>query len=231
MRESQALPFFELTYRHNQYHNFYFDWKSLHRSSEQTVIAKPFQVEIKDKIYDVQAGARLQSSLNIDIARIGYGYDFLQTDHYAIGVSAGLHVMLIETIFKGDIAACVESELIDKRCGGTSTPTLVDNNLSASLPDFGLYGYYEFQPNWRFKAHSQYFYMKLDDVKGGLIDIRAGLEVDFADNWSLSAAYHFYKVDVDVDVEQTKTRLDIHIADYNIFYSFIGPAVALSYHF
>ncbi|MBE0364619.1 hypothetical protein PULV_a2349 [Pseudoalteromonas ulvae UL12] len=36
---------------------------------------------------------------------------------------------------------------------------------------------------------------------------------------------------VAVDVKQTKTKLDIHIADYNIFYSFNGPALALSYRF
>lgn len=227
LAESQFLPFFEIQYHFNAKHHIYADWKQLHRNAEVKKLTVPFQVTLDDQIYNVQAGARLDTTLNIDIARIGYGYNVFQGNNYNLGLSLGLHTMFIKTAFSGDIAVCLEGNNV-QQCGD-ATPKFVDEDVTAPLPDIGLYADYEFISGFKFNAHAQYFYIELDDIKGSLVDIRAGLEAKITDNWHMTAGFNYYKVDVDFD--STVTQADIKVANYNLYYSFIGPMLSVSYHF
>jgi hypothetical protein len=227
--EFQFLPFAEFSYRFADRHYVYADWKQLHRNSEIRALERPFQVEIDDLIYDVKAGGKLATSLNIDIARLGYGYDLVQGNNYTLGLSLGLHAMFIDASFEGVIGVCSGAELVNNVCGSTAIPRVVDENVTAPLPDIGVYGHYEFSPRWRFNAHAQYFHVKLDDIEGSLIDIKAGVEAEIADNWHMSVAYNYYKVDV--NVAQNNAAPGVKIADYNVYYSFIGPMLSISYRF
>ena len=228
LEESQFLPFFEAQYQFNSKHSIYFDWKQLHRNAEVKKLTVPFQVTLDDQIYDIQAGGRLETTLNIDIARLGYKYNFYQGNNYNLGLSLGLHAMFIKTAFDGDIGVCIEGESI-QQCGTTATPKFVEEEVTAPLPDMGLYADYEFSPGFTFNAHAQYFYIKLDDVEGSLIDVRAGVEAAITENWHMTAAFNYYKVDV--DFKHSITQVDSNIADYNLYYSFIGPMLSVSYHF
>ncbi|QYJ84840.1 hypothetical protein K0I73_11260 [Shewanella mesophila] len=228
LEESQFLPFFEVQYQFNSKHSIYFDWKQLHRNAEVKKLTVPFQVTLDNQIYDIQAGGRLETTLNIDIARLGYKYNFYQGNNYNLGLSLGLHTMFIKTAFDGDIGVCIEGESI-QQCGATATPKFVDEEVTAPLPDIGLYGDYEFVPGFTFNAHAQYFYIKLDDVEGSLIDVKAGIEAAITENWHMSAAFNYYKVDV--DFKHNITQVDSNVADYNLYYSFIGPMLSVSYRF
>ena len=228
LEDSQFLPFFEFVHRFNDRHNIYIDWKQLHRSALVQSVEKPFQFTWDDTTYDVKAGIALDTTLNIDIARIGYGYDILQGDNYEVGLSVGLHAMFIKTAFKGDIGICEVD--VETRCPDTITiPKIVDEKLTAPLPDIGVYGSYELYPGFRFNGHAQYFYIKLDDLKGGLVDIRLGVEAAITENWHMTAAFNYYEVDVEYTTNLKNT--DIKLADYNMYYSFTGPMLSVSYQF
>lgn len=227
LADSQFLPFFEFEYALGNRHNLYADWKRLHRSAETTAVTRPFQIQIDDTVYEVKAGGLLNTTLNIDILRVGYGYDVFEGNDYTVGVTFGLHAMFIKTIFEGAIGACLATELNGNLCGQRPIPQIVENDVTAPLPDIGLIGRYEFLPGWEFTGHAQYFYIKMDDLKGALTDIRAGVSADLGDNWQLSLAYNYYKVDVDI----TQSAHNIKVADYNIYYSFVGPMVSVSYQF
>ncbi len=229
LAENEFLPFFEVNYHFSERHNVYFDWKQLHRNAETLALTKPFQIEINDTIYDIKAGGKLNSTLNIDILRLGYGYDALQGSNYDVGVSIGLHTMFIKTGFEGVIGVCSASDLVNNVCSSQAIPQIIDENVTAPLPDFGLYANYEFTPGWTLTSHAQYFYIKLNDVKGELVDVKLGLEAQITPAWHMSVAYNYYKVDV--DIAQNSPEKDTQIADYNIYYSFIGPMLSVSYTF
>ncbi len=227
LEESQFLPFFEASYHFNSRHSIYFDWKQLHRNAEVQKLTVPFQVTLDDQVYDIQSGGRLETTLNIDIARLGYGYNFYQGNNFNLGLSLGVHTMFIKTAFDGDIGVCAKGETL-QQCAQTATPRLVDEEVTAPLPDVGLYGDYEFSPGFKFNAHAQYFYIKLDDIKGSLVDIRAGVEAEITKNWHMSAAFNYYKVDDDF---KHSVSDQLNVADYNLYYSFIGPMLSVSYRF
>lgn len=227
LAESQFLPFFEFEYASGNRHNLYLDWKRLHRSGETQAVSKPFQINIDDTVYEVQAGARLRTDLDIDILRLGYGYDFLESDQYTLGVTLGLHTMFISTVLEGRIGACNAGDLSAGQCVQTPIPQLVEHDVTAPLPDIGLIGRYQLWQGFEFSAHAQYFYIELDDLQGGLTDIRAGISSNIGDNWQISMSYNYYEVSVDI----RDSRYNIKIADYNIHYSFTGPKLAVSYRF
>ncbi len=229
LAENEFLPFIAINYRLYERHQFYLDWKQLHRSAEILALSKPFQIEINDTLYDVKAGGKLDSTLNIDILRLGYGYDAIEGSNYDIGFSLGLHTMFIKTGFEGVIGICDSSELLNNVCSSQAIPQIVDENVTAPLPDLGLYAHYEFLPHWELATHAQYFYIKLNDIKGELVDIKLGLDAKLTRNWQMSIAYNYYKVDV--DIAQHSQARDTQIADYNIYYSFIGPMFSVSYTF
>ncbi|GIU27070.1 hypothetical protein L2719_11500 [Shewanella schlegeliana] len=228
LEESQFLPFFEFSHHFNDRHTLYADWKQLHRSALVQSVEKPFQFTWDDTTYDIKSGISLDSTLNIDIMRVGYGYDIWQGHNYDVGVSVGLHAMFIKTAFKGNIGIC--DAATETRCPDmVEIPKVVDEKLTAPLPDVGLYGSYEFYPGFKLNGHAQYFYITLDDLKGGLVDVRMGVEAAISENWHMTAAFNYYEVDV--EYTSTITAADIKIADYNIYYSFIGPMLSVSYQF
>lgn len=227
LKEKQFLPFFELQYQFNERHHFTLDWKQLHREGVTQGVTQAFQMQIDDTVYDVKAGNELSTTLNIDIARLSYGYDFYQGDDLTLGFSLGLHTMFIETGFEGIIDSCNAGSLINNICTGQTIPAIIDESVTAPLPNLGLYANYSLSPGWEFKAHAQYLQIKLDDVEGRLIDIKAGVEAQISERWFMSAAFNYFQVDVDIEQGTQHSG----VADLNVSYSFIGPMLSVSYKF
>ncbi|MBV7314344.1 hypothetical protein KU855_01465 [Shewanella sp. NIFS-20-20] len=228
LAKNQFLPFIELEYHFNERHQLFIEWERLHRSATNEAITTPFELSLNDNIYTVQAGVKLETELNIDILRLGYSYSILQSDHYDLGVSVGLHTMMIKTGLQGQIGACL-NRTTGGQCNIQTIPRYLDENITAPLPDVGVYGDYEFYPGWTFKAHAQYFYIKFDDLQGSLYDVLLAVSSDINEDWQINLGYNYYKVSADIGQNLGKT--DIKIADYAIHYQFIGPMISVSYKF
>ncbi len=55
------------------------------------------------------------------------------------------------------------------------------------------------------------------------------MKTTLSDRWDITLAYNYYKVDV--DVRQSASDAAVKVADYNLYYSFIGPMLSISYRF
>jgi len=93
--------------------------------------------------------------------------------------------MFIKTGFEGIIGVCKASELLNNVCASQAIPQIVDENITAPLPDFGVYANYEFISGWDLTTHAQYFYINLNDVKGELVDIKLGIDAQITPNWRM----------------------------------------------
>ncbi|MCL1068167.1 hypothetical protein L2735_15380 [Shewanella olleyana] len=235
LTDEQFLPFFEFHYSFNDRHNIYLDWKSLHRNADTAQLG--FDIEIpefgdNDQSFLIDGNAKLSTTLNIDILRLGYGYDIWEGDHYTVGASIGLHTMFIETVFEGTIGLCEANTDPNSLCDtATLTPRVVDKAITAPLPDIGVYASYEFFPGWEFSTHAQYFAIKYDNIKGSLVDIRAGVKAKICEDWYLTLAYNYYDVDIDLEKSRSVQDKEFRTLDYNINYGFTGPMFAVSYSF
>lgn len=221
LTESEFLPFFSVSYWFNGHHGVYLDWKRLHRDATNLNITTPFEYEHPEtgNKYLVQSGSVITTTFNVDIARIGYGYDFYRDEEWDLILTAGLHVMWFELGFSGDIAACV-----DNNCGSVNLDpdNIVFTDATAPLPDVGVVANYQFADGWKLGTQAQYFYLSLDNISGRLIDLSVGIEYSFRDSFATELSYKYYKVSA--DIEDDNSTLKLH-------YGFRGPMLTLSYTF
>ncbi|WP_406610087.1 hypothetical protein [Agarivorans sp. JK6] len=221
MEEDQFLPYAKLSYKFNERHAVYFDWKSLKRNSE-TTSKFGFTIPDPDNEYDlsgVAAGAKIRSRLDIDTLRLGYAYNIYKEGVNEFGISLGLHVMLVELAFSGELDACAELsdgtiECLDEPL--TTDGQVIDSSVTAPLPDLGFYGVYNFHGDWDALGNAQAFYIKLDETSGYLYDLSGGIRYRPTDNWSADLRYTYYEVKADWE-------------DVDLKYSFQGPQLTVGY--
>lgn len=221
LSEDKWLPYANLNYQFNDQHNVYFDWKRLHRDATQESITKPFETDLGgNQNYLIQAGARITTTLNIDIATLGYGYTFYQDEHWDLAATLGLHIMWVEIGLAGELGAC-----LNNNCNASSS--ILPNakafkETTAPLPDVGLKGRYQFNDKWSLTGQAQYFYLSLDELDGSLIDLNAGIEYQINDAFSANLSYAYY--DVDLKLEGNRSDLKVNF-DYH------GPMFVVDYRF
>ena len=219
LKEFTVLPYVELEYYFNQKHSVYADWRSLHREATRTSVTKPFELAIDGTTYVVQAGSKLTTELNIDIARVGYGYQFYTTEKWAVDVLAGLHVMWLSLGLDGKLGAKVS--------GVDEIPVMfvddaVLSDVTAPLPDLGIRAEYSLNQDWILKSHAQVFYLAVDDIEGYLLEVDFGAKYLFTDQFSMAGSFNYYEVGV--DYESDNSALDVT-------YRFYGPMLTLAYKF
>ncbi|WP_010450705.1 DUF481 domain-containing protein [Vibrio rotiferianus] len=219
LKEFTVLPYVELEYYFNKKHSVYADWRSLHREATRTAVTKPFEITVDGTTYAVQAGSKLTTELNIDIARVGYGYQFYTSDKWAVDVLAGLHVMWFSLGLDGKLGAKVS--------GADEIPEMfvdeaVLNDVTAPLPDLGLRAEYALTEDWILKSHAQVFYLAVDDIEGYLLEVDFGAKYFFTEQFSVTGAFNYYEVGV--DYESDSSALDVT-------YRFYGPMLTIAYTF
>jgi hypothetical protein len=111
----------------NRRHRLDLTWFSLHRSGTNTLGR---DIDIGD--LDIPLGTTVNTSLDIDIYRIGYSYSFFQDDRIDLALSAGAFVLPI----KFDITA---EGMLD---GSES------ESITAPLPVIGLRADFAITPKW-----------------------------------------------------------------------------------
>ena len=215
LQERQALPFLQVDYAFKDKHHLYFDWRRLHRTSESTVTFDFLLPNNPDA--GVSAGAKLTTRLDIDILQASYGYAVYQSERAEVGLSVGFHIMFVELGFSGDISACVSDDGVSS-CNAASSGEVVDNSLTAPLPDFGIWGSYQFSDHFTLKAHPQLFYIEINDVYGYLADLNVALSYQINHSWDIELGYNYYLVKAEWDQSILK-------------YTYRGPMLNVAYRF
>ena len=218
LKDNALLPYLEIEYYFNKKHNVFFDWRSLHREATRSRVTKPFEVDLDGETYVIQAGAQLTTKLNVDIARVGYGYQFYKNDDLSVDALAGFHIMWLTLGFAGDIGIRIN----DNQLPAASAEDSVVSDVTAPLPDFGLRAEYKLNDDWMLKAHTQAFYLGMDDFEGWLYEIDFGAKYKITEDLMIAGSFNYYELGVDYDDGRT---------DVDVTYKFYGPMVTLGYQF
>lgn len=216
LEENQFLPFFEVGYKFNERHAVYADWRRLHRAAETKSTFGYTLPNNPDK--GIVVGAKVNTRMDIDILRAGYGYTFYKTDALELGGSLGLHIMFIEMGFSGEIAGCLDNNGTITCDSANTDGEVVDESTTAPLPDVGLWLNYHISEDWIFGAHTQFFYIKIDGTSGYLADLNASVSYNINPNWSVELGYNYYLVEADW-------------SDTTLKYNYKGPMLNVAYKF
>ncbi|GAA5194574.1 hypothetical protein GCM10025772_27800 [Ferrimonas gelatinilytica] len=216
----RSLPYFDVEYRFNDRHHLYFDWRRLHRDGTQEDVTDPFQFTINGYTYHVEAGSYLETVLEVDIMRFGYGFRFFQGEDLALDLLAGVHVTHLGLGFIGDLRLEIEPEPTGG--GDSEIHGEVFSAVTAPLPNLGLRMEFTVGERIVFISHGHAFYLEVDEITGWMYELEVAARYRISEAWSVTGSLSYYELGVDY-----RTKL----TTIDVTYEFYGPMLKVAYRF
>lgn len=166
-------------YRFNARHRLDFSIFDLSRDGSRQI-----QEDIQWGDYNFLIDTVVRAEDDLTVYKAAYTYSFLRRDKGYLGASIGLHVLDSNV-----------SLSVDGLGEGDS------GSITAPLPVIGLRGQYDLNDRWSFRASSEFFSIKVDNVEGTLTDLYAGF--DFAINQTIAVGLGINSVILDVDASDS----------------------------
>ncbi len=208
LKERELLPEVKIQYQFAERHAISFSYFSLHRSGTNQNISRPFEVNwVDDKSYQVQVGTSLTTDFNYEIYRLFYSYDVYHSDSLDIGTSLGMHVIPVELVLSGNIQACADDGTQQVCESGESR--VIGSDITAPLPNIGIYVSWKFASRWTLSADTQLFYIELDTFKGGLLEANTFISYQFNEHWQGRLGYGLYDVQAVNDGERAELEVNV----------------------
>ena len=177
-----------------------------------SVATKPFRI---GKVTG-DVGVRLDSSFDITIGRITYGYSFIHDSKQELGILAGLHL--------ADASASIAMQG-DLTIGGTAftnSAATEGGDLVLPLPHIGGYYSYAFTPKLTGSVNVLAFYLDVGDVRGGLLEVDGTLHYKITKHFGIGGGLKYFDLDVVDSTDSFRGEFELR---------FLGPTLFLTGHF
>ena len=173
-------------YRFNQKHRVNFSVFDLSRDSSATILR---DIQYGDEIFPIDTV--VNTSFDLNIYRLTYGYSLMQRDSGYLGLTLGIHI--------------ADSKIsLDEQGLGQSEVS----SISAPLPVIGLRGEYEFTDRLTLGASGEIFPFEFDNVNGLLVDLYVGIDYQIIDRIALGLGFNSVHFDVDAKKSNFSGSLD-----------------------
>ena len=173
-------------YRAWRRHHFHFGFYDLSRTADKTLEVSIPEVEI-------EAGAFVQSNLDITIYKAAYSFSFWNDDRLDLGAGLGFYVMELAAGLNVFAEGSVGGE------GGSVAEQVLAEDTTLPLPVFGLRGSVAITKRVFLKQSVEFFYISLSGFEGLLLDTNLALEGHICRFFGLGAGFNFLRVDIEGD--------------------------------
>ena len=113
------------------------------------------------------------TEVNLTIYKASYSYSVVQNSRFDVGLSAGLHVMDIET------------KIVAEKIGKSESADLL-----APLPVLGLRGDWAMTPKWLLRGKVDVFAVSVDGTRGRFTDGLIAVEYDAFEHFGVGLGYN-----------------------------------------
>lgn len=158
----------------------------------------------EDTLYP--AHADIGSGVETDIFRVALGYSLLKNDHAEMGVRLGAHITHFDMFIEG-------SAMVGGQPAGQRRER---KNKTLPLPNVGVFANVDISPVFSVHGGANYFALKIDDKKGKLVDLSAGVSGRLAPHIGIGARYRYVDYSLRVRDDDWRGKVD---------YRFYGPAL------
>ena len=168
----------------------------------------------------MQVGASIDSTFDVAIARLTYGYRVVNRKKSAVNLKAGVHIAKLETVLR--LSGNVLKDGVPISDQGLS---VVDegSDLTWPLPHFGVSWGYAFTPNFGMRLQGLAFAIKIDEFKGTLLDLGADLLWYPWKNVGFGGGLRYFEATLSNDDEDDLLG--------KITYEYVGPVLYVSFSF
>jgi hypothetical protein len=150
----------------------------------------------------------VSSFFKTPIFRISYGYALVARPKFEAGLLVGLHV--------------VGTKVGMSLSGNTSGELSTDFDVTAPLPDFGIWGGYEFSKHFALNLEADYFALTINDITGRILAYNVALTYRILDPLHVALGYSGLNCTVDA-VKETLTG--------HFKWGYNGPIITATYTF
>lgn len=147
-----------------------------------------------------QIGERVNSTLNVTMLGLTYGYSVVKMQQLDVALTFGIQVIEVEA------NAVVPARVVrDSETGVTP------------LPLAGIEGRYDFNDRWSTEARLQYLSVEFDDIDGSVMDARLALTWRKNPYLVFGLGYRLFGVEVDSRDLDTPGRVDMEMSGPLLF--------------
>ena len=165
-------------WRFNEKHAAQFAWYRVAFSGQNTLDQ---QIVVGDNT--INAGATTNSSLSFNMYRAMYQYSFYRNEQVELAFIPGLY--LAKTNFMLAANGSITSNGTPVASGFSQT----NENLTLPLPSVGFLANYQLSPKLLTQIRTDFFYLKIGNFEGSMMEFYAGLEYRLHKHFGLGAAY------------------------------------------
>jgi len=212
LESSKSVFWGGASWRISNRNNLEIELANLNRNGSTTVQSNP--IEIGDSI--AIAGAKIDTSFDITLARLTYGFSLARSEKMDVQLKAGLHIFDLSSSLQLTGAVCVDGQVPPNCPSIGPTPRVEGDGVTAPLPHFGISFAYAFSPGFAMRAQVIGFAVKLDSIDGSLVEIDADAVYHPWRRFGLGAGVRYFSA----NVESKGSRLDGEF-DFQYF----GPVV------
>jgi len=161
-------------YRFNRRHRINFTWYNIDVNAYKVLAEDIEWIDNDGNTITIPTGARVSSSLNYDIYKLGYLWSFYNSDKVELSAGAGVHVSRVAV----NLTADTTSSGIDAKSVKSTFP----------LPVLSFAINYRVTPRLHWYMKSEYFTLSFNEWYGLYSDTNLGMEYRLFDNFGLGAA-------------------------------------------
>lgn len=187
-----------------------FGYQTFRRANERTLSR---EIVFGDEVF--QVGAQVDTRMKTDVGEVYYSYSLLNTGEAEISLMLGV------SAFFNRISLEASGSVSGGGGGASGSVSQEVKEVIAPIPAIGAHARYTLLPG--FFVHGRVKWMKatISDYEGSMLDLRAGLDVYFNENFGIGAAWDV----LDLTFEK---KTDRSVA---LDYSYDGPIAYLSFAF
>jgi len=212
LESSKSVFWGGASWRISNRNNLEIELANLNRNGSTTVQSNP--IEIGDSI--AIAGAQIDTSFDITLARLTYGFSVVRSEKMDVRLKAGLHILDLSSSLQLTGAVCVDGQMPPNCPSIGPTPRLEGDDVTAPLPHVGMSFSYAFSPGFAVRAQVIGFAVKLDSIDGSLVEIDADAVYNPWRHFGLGAGVRYFNA----DVQSKGSRLN---GEFN--FQYFGPVV------
>jgi hypothetical protein len=212
LEDSKSVLWGGARWRISKRNTLEFEFADLNRSGSVTAGTDPIQ--IGDSV--AQFGARIDSTFDITLGRLTYGFSVLKDEKKDLQLRAGLHIADLGVSFQFTGAVCVDGEVPPDCSFFDSTPRFESESVTAPLPHFGAVFSYAFTPNIGARFQVIGFAIELDSIDGSLLEIDADVIWTPWEHFGLGAGLRYFNANIESKGSDLNGEFD---------FEYYGPAI------
>lgn len=190
----------DAAYRFLERHRLEFTYYRVLRNASRTL-----QGDLTVDDITISAGASAVSSLNVDLWRLIYSYSFYRSPKLEASISPGLYMARVKYRISGSAT-----------CSGT-LPSCVGQpvafgdtfgSVTVPLPSIGGILTYHLTPKLKVYTRGDFFFIEVNQFRGSMFELFAGIEYRLLRNFALGAAYDRLQGDVTLSSGASGTEIE-----------------------